>query len=132
MIKRMRLRVGVYASALLLLVGVALIANATTPVTRSEMEAYFWERMAAGGGVLFAAVWVLLQSKTSRIEQMLDKLAEGQVMTRDALTGLISEHKMIRENEEEVCAVLRLRRAERQDQQRHGDPDGFDPTGLRK
>lgn len=140
MLKQMRLRAGVYLSALLLFAGVALVAsgapvalitNAATPVTRSEMEVYFWERMSAGGGVLFLAVWTLLQSKTSRIEQMLDKLADGQSVMKDALSGLIAEHKMIRENEEDVCAVLRMRRDDTR-KSRHNDPENLDVQSLRQ
>ncbi len=132
-LRRLRARASVYLSALLLLAGLALAAQATTPVTQSQMEAYFWERFAAGGSLLFAAVWTLLQSKTSRIEQSLDKQSEVLGHLKEALDGLIGEHKAIREQDEDLCAALRMRRGDGTPsrKRRDGDPPDFDGVRLR-
>lgn len=132
-IRRLRARASVYLSAILLLVGIALTAQATQPVTRSEMESYVLGTGVAGGAAIFGAVWVLLQSKTGRIEQALDKLAEGQSEMKEALDGLIGEHRAIRDGEEDLCATMRMRRGDGTSDRRRraDDPPEFDGARLR-
>jgi hypothetical protein len=72
-IRSLRLRVPVYASALLLLVGLALAAHATQPVTRSQMESFVYVVAAGSGSAILAAFWLLLTFVTSRVERTLEK-----------------------------------------------------------
>ena len=71
MIRRLRLRAGVYVSAMLLLVGFACAAMATDPITKSQAEAMIDSRLAAAGVLVFGAFWVLLLTFTGRQEKAL-------------------------------------------------------------
>jgi ABC-type nickel/cobalt efflux system permease component RcnA len=70
-IVRLRLRIGVYISALLLFGGFALVAQATQAVTRSEMESFVLATIGAAGVLVFAAFWVLLNTINGRSERAL-------------------------------------------------------------
>ena len=70
-LRRLRLRAGIYVSALLLLVGLALAARATEPITKSQAEAMIDSRLAAAGVLVFGAFWVLLLTFTGRQERAL-------------------------------------------------------------
>lgn len=71
MIVRLRTRVGIYASAMLLLVGVALTAHATQAVTTSQMQSYVLGVVGAAGAVVFGAFWILLITISGRSEKAL-------------------------------------------------------------
>lgn len=71
MICRLRTRVGVYASAMLLLVGAALAAQATQAVTQSQMHEYVLSMIGAAGAVVFGAFWILLITISGRSEKAL-------------------------------------------------------------
>ena len=145
MIRRLRLRVPVYISALLLLAGIALVAQATTPVTRSEMESFVYVVVAGAGVCVVGSFWILLTYINGRVEAHISRLEraveEVGVMMRDhhldplahpvgsanrlepinrkldsidhALTELITEHRVIRDTEDEVCALIRKNAAAR-------------------
>lgn len=68
---RLRLRAGVYVSAMLLLVGAALTAHATQAVTSSQMHEYVLTSLGAAGVVVFGAFWVLLITISGRSEKAL-------------------------------------------------------------
>lgn len=72
MISRLRLRVPIYTSAILLFAGIALAAQATTPVTRSQMESFVYVTLAAAGASIIAAFWILIGFVTARVEKSLD------------------------------------------------------------
>ena len=80
MIRRLRCRAGLYLSGIILFVGVALAAQATQPVTRSEMEAFVYSQLAiaglavltGGAGVL---AWILARDRT------LQREAQAQIIT---------------------------------------------------
>ena len=55
MISRLRLRAPVYVSAVLLLVGIALAAQATQPVTRSQMESFVYLTVAGAAVSIIGA-----------------------------------------------------------------------------
>ena len=133
MILRLRRRASVYLSLGMLLAGYALVAQATTLVTKSQMESYVMGVGLTGGAVVFGAVWALLQSKTGRIEELLDKLTTGQSEMKEKLDGLIGEHRAIRDNEEDLCAALRMRRDDGTPQRtrRSNDPPDLDGRKLR-
>lgn len=157
--RSIRVRVPVYVSAFLLLVGIALVAQATTPVTRSQMESFVYTALAGAGVCIFGSFWVLLTYINARLERhvsRLEKAVEGVgVMMRDhhvdpqahpigsatrldpihaklevidhSLTALLSEHRVIRETEDEVCKLIR----KKADEKRKTDPNGFNPIPLR-
>ena len=133
MILRLRRRASVYLSLGMLLAGYALVAQATTLVTKSQMESYVMGVGITGGAVVFGAVWALLQSKTGRIEGALDRLAAGQSGMKEALDGLIGEHRAIRDGEGDICATLRMRRDDGAPSRRRraNDPEDFDGVRLR-
>lgn len=89
MIRRIRLRAGLYLSGLVLFVGVALAAQATQPVTRSEMEAFVYSQLAisalavltGGAGIL---AWILQRDRA------LQREAQAQIITAisDVAQGL--------------------------------------------
>jgi len=74
-----------------LLVGAsgALVAQATQAVTRAEMESYVMTMLAAGGGAMAGAFWLLLTTFNSRLERAFDagikRLEENQARYFDAL-----------------------------------------------
>ena len=70
MIRRLRARVPVYVSALMLLVG-ATLALANEPITRSQAESMIDARIAAAGLAVFGAFWVLLLTISGRSEKAL-------------------------------------------------------------
>ena len=70
-LRRLRLRVGIYASALLLLCGLTLAVQATEPITRSQAQAMIDGRLAAAGVLVFGAFWVLLLTISGRSEKAL-------------------------------------------------------------
>ena len=75
MIRRIRLRAGLYLSGLVLFVGVALAAHATQPVTRSEMESFVYAQLAVsavavlGGGAGILA-WILARDRSLQREHL--------------------------------------------------------------
>lgn len=73
MICRFRVRVPIYTSALLLCVGLALAAQATQPVTQSQMESFVYASLAAAGVSIVAAFWILISFVTARVEKSLDQ-----------------------------------------------------------
>lgn len=68
---RLRTRIGVYLSGLLLLVGAALTMQATETITRSQAQAMMDGRLAAAGVLVFGAFWVLLLTISGRSEKAL-------------------------------------------------------------
>lgn len=68
---RLRARIGIYTSAILLLVGAAVAAQATDPITRSQAESMMDGRLAAAGVLVFGAFWVLLLTISGRSEKAL-------------------------------------------------------------
>ena len=71
MILRLRCRAGVYLSAILLFVGMALTVTANEPITRSQAESMIDARLAAAGIIVFGAFWVLLLTISGRSERAL-------------------------------------------------------------
>ena len=69
-LRRLRARVPVYISALLMLIG-ATLAVANEPITRSQAESMIDSRLAAAGLVVFGAFWVLLLTISGRSEKAL-------------------------------------------------------------
>ena len=69
-LRRLRARVPVYLSALMLLVG-ATLALANEPITRSQAESMIDARIAAAGVIVFGAFWVLLLTISGRSEKAL-------------------------------------------------------------
>lgn len=90
MIRRLRAALPLLIS-LGLLVGAsgALVAQATQAVTRAEMESYVMTMLAAGGGAMAGAFWLLLTTFNSRLERAFDagikRLEENQARYFDAL-----------------------------------------------
>lgn len=81
MIVRLRLRAGLYLSALLVCAGAGLAAQATQPVTRSEMESFVYAQLAVsavavlGGGAGILA-WILARDRSLQREHLARILAE--------------------------------------------------------
>lgn len=71
MLRRLRLRVRVYLSAGMLLLGLSLGAAANEPITKSQAQAMIDGRLAAAGVLVFGAFWVLLLTFTGRQEKAL-------------------------------------------------------------
>lgn len=69
--RRLRLRAGVYTSALMMLCGLSLAARATETITRSQAQAMIDGRLAAAGVLVFGAFWVLLLTISGRSEKAL-------------------------------------------------------------
>jgi hypothetical protein len=70
-IPRLRCRAGIYLSAMLLLVGMALSVAANEPITRSQAEAMIDARLGAAGVLVVGAFWVLLLTISGRSERAL-------------------------------------------------------------
>ena len=70
-IRDLRYRAPVYLSALLLLMGIALVARATQPVTQSEMRSFVYETIAAAAVLVVGAFWILLTTINGRTERTL-------------------------------------------------------------
>lgn len=92
MITHMRLRAGVYFSALLLLVGVALTAQATQAVTSSQMHEYVLTSLGAAGVVVFGAFWVLLITISGRSEKALMASVQRLEKAVAEFTSALKEH----------------------------------------
>lgn len=75
MIVRLRLRAGLYLSALLVFVGFGLAAQATQPVTHSEMEAFVYSKLAVSAlavltGGAGAIAWILARDRSLQREHL--------------------------------------------------------------
>lgn len=90
MIRRLRAALPLLISlGLLLGASGALVAQATQAVTRAEMESYVMTMLAAGGGAMAGAFWLLLTTFNSRLEKAFDagikRLEDNQARYFDAL-----------------------------------------------
>lgn len=136
-LRRLRLRAGVYVSAMFLLVGLTLAAMANEPITRSQAESMIDARVAAAGLAVVAAFWILLMTFMGRVERAVStatavalaaalKAHDEAPLAHSAasehnhgpmnaqsdrieekLDALILEHRIIRGTEDEVCSVIR-------------------------
>ena len=174
-LRRLRLRAGVYISGFLTLAGCTLGAHATQvaasdAVTRAEMYA----TIGGAGAVVIGAIWVLLTTINGKTEktlsdavgrleyavgqmvegltrhnvdplahtaasehnhgpmnEKLDKLDSRQQEIYHVVVGLKAEHDLIRSEEDELCSILRARRAA-EEKRRAADPADFDGRPLRE
>jgi len=104
-IVRLRLRAGLYLSALLAFVGVSLAAQATQAVTRSEMEAFVYSTLAVaalatltGGAGIIA--WILARDRSLQREHL------SQIITAisELATGLNRAVKALETHDEDPYA----------------------------
>lgn len=89
---RLRMRAGVYISGILLLLGLALAAQATTNVTRSEMESFVLAALGGAGVVVFGAFWILLITISGRSEKALMKSVERLENAVAAFAAALAAH----------------------------------------
>lgn len=92
MISRMRLRVGIHLSALMLIVGMALVAEATQPVTRSQMESYAQWLFGTGLTTMAGAFWVLVNWINNKTRETLAASIDRVEKQVANLTALMHEH----------------------------------------
>ncbi len=105
MIVRLRLRAGLYLSAILAFVGVSLAAQATQTVTRSEMEAFVYSTLAVaalatltgGAGIL---AWILARDRSLQREHL------SQIITEisELASGLNGEIKALATHDDDPYA----------------------------
>lgn len=93
-LRRLRLRAGIYISALLLFAGLALGVQATQPVTRSEMESFVFTTLAGAGIAVVGSFWVLLQSTIGRTEKAADvRLERVEKLVGDLVAAMKAHHE---------------------------------------
>ena len=105
MIVRLRLRAGLYLSALLAFVGVSLAAQATQTVTRSEMEAFVYSTMAVAGlatlgGGAGVIAWILARDRSLQREHL------AQIITAisELATGLNRAVRALEQHDDDPYA----------------------------
>ena len=80
-LRRLRTRAGLYLSGLLVFCGLSLAAQATQPVTRSEMESFVYSTLAVaalatltgGAGIL---AWILARDRSLQREHLAQIITE--------------------------------------------------------
>jgi hypothetical protein len=104
-IVRLRTRAGLYLSGLLLFCGLSLAAQATQPVTRSEMESFVYSTLAVaalatltGGAGIIA--WILARDRSLQREHL------AQIITAisELATGLNGAIRALKEHDSDPDA----------------------------
>ena len=105
MIVRLRTRAGLYLSGLLVFCGLSLAAQATQPVTRSEMESFVYSTLAVaalatltgGAGIL---AWILARDRSLQREHL------AQIITAisELATGLNRAVRALEQHDDDPYA----------------------------